>query len=288
MDCLLYHNMLHTLELNYGMLGSHMNMFIWQGIILLFFIIFPLMVKFLLAVCKERCDDGACWYRSVEAAHGPLLEELVEEGPLEARTALCGTDSLLSGPVQYVPPVLGVRRPWAQGCACAAWGCCTPKCCPGQVRFRGVSHWITPLLCPFTHCPCRGEGWVPADVSTPKPSWELWNESRREECCQRSHFSPLTPISQAAFTLCVGLWVCLGFLTTQLSALHCLQTSLIPHPWPSSSLSLGNSGGRGTPGTVISGWDSVLGKSFQEVCWLLSHVSRKGQVWLLARTWTGR
>lgn len=30
------------------MLGSHMNMFIWQGIILLFFVIFPLMVKFLL------------------------------------------------------------------------------------------------------------------------------------------------------------------------------------------------------------------------------------------------
>lgn len=68
--CLLYHNMLHTLELNYGMLGSDMNMFIWQGIILLFFIIFPLMVKFLLAACKERCEDGACWYRRVEAAHG--------------------------------------------------------------------------------------------------------------------------------------------------------------------------------------------------------------------------
>lgn len=107
MDCLFYHNMLHTLELNYGMLGSHMNMFIWQGIILLFFIIFPLMVKFLLAACKERCEDGACWYRRVEAAHRPLLEELVEEGSLEVRTMLCGTDSLLSGPLQCVPPVLG-------------------------------------------------------------------------------------------------------------------------------------------------------------------------------------
>lgn len=137
---------------------------------MLFLIIFPLMVKFLLTACKERCEDGACWYRRVEAAHGPLLEELVEEGPLEARTTLCGTDSLLSGPLQCVPPVLGVRGPWVQGCACAAWGCCTPECCPGQVRFRGVSHWILPLLRPFTHCPCRGEGWVPAHVLMPKPS----------------------------------------------------------------------------------------------------------------------
>lgn len=127
--------MLHTLELNYGMLGSHMNVFIWQGIILLFFIIFPLMVKFLLAACKERCEDGACWYRRVEAAHEPLLEELVVEGPLEARTTPCGTDSLLSGPLQCVPPVLGVRRLRAQGCACAAWGCCTAECCPWSGAF---------------------------------------------------------------------------------------------------------------------------------------------------------
>lgn len=121
--------MLHTLVLNYGILGSHMNMFIWQGVILLFFIIFPLMVKFLLAAFKDGCKDSAFWYRRVEAAYEPLLEELVEEGPLEARTMPCGTDSLLSGPLQCVPPVLGVRRLWVQGSACAAWGCCTPECC---------------------------------------------------------------------------------------------------------------------------------------------------------------
>lgn len=70
------------------------------------------MVKFLLTTCKERCEDGACWYRRAEAAHGPLLEELVEERPLEARTTSCGTDSLLSGRLQCVPPVLGGRRLW--------------------------------------------------------------------------------------------------------------------------------------------------------------------------------
>lgn len=142
--------MLHTSELNYGMLGSHMNMFIWQGIILLFFIIFPLMVKFLLATCKERCEDSACWDRSVDTARGSLSEELVEE----ARMAACGTDSLLSGPLQCVPPVLG-----AGGCGCGALparpeAAVHLSAARGQVRFRGVSHWITPLLHPFTHCPC--------------------------------------------------------------------------------------------------------------------------------------
>lgn len=80
------------------------------------------MVKFLLATCKERCEDGACWDRRVDAAHGSLLEELVEEGALEARTVACGTDSLLSGPLQCVPPVLGGRRLWVRGSASA--GCC--------------------------------------------------------------------------------------------------------------------------------------------------------------------
>lgn len=150
---MLYHNMLHTLGLNYGMLGSHRNMFIWQGIILIFFIIFPLMVKFLLATCKERCEDGACWDRRVDAAHGSLSEELVEEGALEARTVACCTDSLLSGPLQCVPPVLGGRRLWVWGSASAGAAVHLSAAC-GQVHFCGMSHWITLLLHPFTHCPC--------------------------------------------------------------------------------------------------------------------------------------
>lgn len=32
------------------------------------------------------------------------------------------------------------------------------ECCPWSGALPWVSHWITPLLCPFTHCPCRGEG----------------------------------------------------------------------------------------------------------------------------------
>ena len=79
----------------------------------------------------------------------------------------------------------------------------------GQVSFRGVSHWIMPLLRPFTRCLCRDEGWVRADVSMPKSCSELRNVGRRQERCQRCRFSPLTPTSEAAFTLCVVLWVCL-------------------------------------------------------------------------------
>lgn len=146
---------------------------------------------------------------------------------------------------------------------CLCWGCCTPESARGQVHFRGMSHWITPLLRPFTHCLSRGEGWVCADVSMPKSSWELWNEGRRQECCERSHFSPLSPTSQAAFTLCVVLWVCLG--TPHNPALSLAVSSGQPAS-PSVAfqdlcLSLGSSGGHGTLGIVINGWDSVLGKS---------------------------
>lgn len=175
---------------------------------------------------------------------------------------LCGTDSLLSGPLQCVPPVLGGRRLWVRSSACAG-AAVHLSAARGQVHFRGMSHRITPLLRPFTHCLSRGEGWVCADVSMPKSSWELWNEGRRQECCERSHFSPLSPTSRAAFTLCVVLWVCLG--TPHNPALSLAVSSGQPAS-PSLAfqdlcLSLGSSGGHGTPGIVINGWDSVLGKS---------------------------
>lgn len=118
---------------------------------------------------SEKCEDGACWDRRVDAAHGSLSEELVEEGPLEARTVVCGTDSLLSGPLQCVPPVLGGRRLWVWSSACAG-AAVHLSAARDQVHFRGMSHWITPLLRPFTHCLSRGEGWVCADVSMPKSS----------------------------------------------------------------------------------------------------------------------
>lgn len=49
------------------MLGSHLHVFIWQGILLLFFIIFPLVVKLPLATCKGTCEGGAHWNRRAEA-----------------------------------------------------------------------------------------------------------------------------------------------------------------------------------------------------------------------------
>lgn len=134
--------MLHTLEWNYRMLCCHMNMFIWEGIILLFLIIFPLMVKFLLAAHKERCEDGACWYRRLEAAHGPLSVELVEEGPLEARRPFCVTlTACCQGFCIVYLQFWGSGEAVSAGLCCAAWGSCTPEC--GQVHFCGLSHWIT-------------------------------------------------------------------------------------------------------------------------------------------------
>lgn len=244
---------------------------------------FSPMVKFLLAACKERCEDSACWYRSVEAAHRPLLEELVEEGPLEARTALCGTDSLFSGPLQCVPPVWRVRGPWAQGCACAAWGCCTPECCPGQVSVgwvTGSRHSCVPS--PTAPAEVKGGSLLMSPRQNPVERSEMRGGGRsaaKEVIFLLWHL----PTSQAAFTLCVGLWVCLGFLKPQLSALQCLQAGLTPHPWPSSSLSLSREQRRPWHSRDCDQWVGLSARSFQ----LLSHV-RKGQVWLLARTWTGR
>lgn len=71
------------------MLGSHLNMFIWQGILSPFFLFSPL-VKLPLATCKGACEGGARWDRRAEAACGSLLEE----GRLEARRVACSTDSL--------------------------------------------------------------------------------------------------------------------------------------------------------------------------------------------------
>lgn len=70
-----------------------------------------------------------------------------KEGPLEAGTMVCGTNSLFSGPLQCVPPVLGVRRLWVQGSACAVWGCCTPECCLWSGAFpwgESLGHFYVP------------------------------------------------------------------------------------------------------------------------------------------------
>lgn len=278
-DCLLYHNMLRTLELNCGMLDSHVNVFIWQGIILLFFIIFPLMVKFLLTTCKERCEDGACWYRRVQAAHGPLSEELLEEGPLEARMMACGTDRLFVVRA-FVVCASSFGGQEAVG-ACAALGCCTPECCP----WSGALPWGESL----DHA-------TPASLHPlPVPRWRVglcWRlhariQLRALEWGQEAGVLPKEPFfsSDTYVSGCLHTLLCRGLcLQAPRNPALSLAVSSGQPASPSLAfwdlcLSLGSSGGHGTPGIVISGWDSVLGKSFQQVCWLLSPVSRKGQVW---------
>lgn len=239
MDCLFYHNMLHTLELNYGMLGSHMNMFIWQGIILLFFIIFPLMVKFLLAACKERCEDGACWYRRVEAAHGPLSEELVEEGPLEARTTLCDTDSLLSGPLQCVPPhSFGDQEAVGAGLCLCSLGLLYTRVlrvvrCISVGWVTGSCHSCVPS--PTARAGMKGGSLLTSPRQNPVESsgMRAGGRSAAEEAIFLWHL-PLR-LSSGSVLCCGSAW---GLLTIQPSTLQCLQASLTPHPWPSSSLSL--------------------------------------------------
>lgn len=175
----------------------------------------------------------------------------LEEGPLEARRMACSTDSLcLQVSRRVLPASFGGQEAALRGCgalpvqslAAGRW-----SAAGGQARFHGASHWIVPLLHPFTRCPCSGEGWVCADVSMTKCCWELWNEGRRQERCQRCCFSPLTPASEAAFTLCVVLWVCLQ------AARNPALSLAVPSGQPTSpslafqdlQLSLGSSGGHG-------------------------------------------
>lgn len=217
------------------MLGSHLNMFIWQDVLLLFLFILSPLLRLPQSTRKGRCALGQEGSGSLRIAAGGL-----PDGPLEVRRMARGTDSLPSRPLRLVPPGLpesaarqfwGARgcRQWLRGSACATSGCRTPEC--RRVRFRGVSHRIVPLLRPFTRCLCRGEGWVRADASVPKSCWELWNEGRRRERCQRCRFSPSTPTSVAAFALCVVPWVCLeAARNPALAALPCLQASPPPHP----------------------------------------------------------
>lgn len=60
--------------LNYEMLGSHLRVFIWQGILSLFFITFPLLVKLPLTVHEGTCAGGAHWNRRAEAGYGSWPE----------------------------------------------------------------------------------------------------------------------------------------------------------------------------------------------------------------------
>lgn len=188
-------------------------MFIWQGILLLFFIFFPLLVKLPVATCEGTCEGGAHWDRRAEAACGSLPEGWrkvhFKRGGRRAAPTAChqGLCSLcLQVSRRVLPASFGGQEAARSGCGALpvqSLAAVHLSAAGGQVRFHGVSHWLMPLLRPFTHCPCRGEGWVCADVSMPKSCRELRNEGRREECCQRCCFSPLTPASEAAFMLCV-------------------------------------------------------------------------------------
>lgn len=217
---------------------------------MLFFIIFPRLVKLPLAMCKGTREGGA---RGQEGRGGlRIVAAGLEEGPLEARRTGPCRQGLCSLPLQVsrrvLPASFGGQEAARSGCGALpvqSLAAVHLSAAGGQVRFHGVSHWIMPLLRPFTRCPCRGEGWVCADVSMPKSCRELRNEGRRWECCQRCWFSPLTPASEAAFTLCVVLRVCLeAARNPALSlALPSGQPTSLSVAFQDLRLSLGSSGG---------------------------------------------
>lgn len=170
----------------------------------------------------------------------------LEEGPLEARRTY--TDSLcLQVSRRVLPASFGGQEAARRGCGALpvqSLAAGHQSATGGQARFHGASHWIVPLLHPFTH---QRQRVAPCHVSMTKSCREFWNEGRRQERCQRCCFSPLTPASEAAFTLCVVLWVCLE------AACNPALSLAVPSGQPTSPslafqdlrLSLGSSEGHG-------------------------------------------
>lgn len=249
--------MLHTLELNYGMLSSHMNMFIWQGIILLFLIIFPLMVKFLLAACKERCEDNTCWYRRLEAAYGPL-SELVEEGPLEARKRCCVTltaccQGLCSVCLQF----------WGSGgCECRALLCSLGLLHTGV--WSGAFLWVESLdhFCVPSPTACAEVKGGSVLTSPRQNAVESCGMSAGGRSAANGAIFLLWHLALRLHShsmFCLGA-PCNPSLSLAVSSGQPVSPSL---SFPGLCLSLGSRWGHGTLGIVIGEWDSVLGKSFQ-------------------------
>lgn len=189
------------------MLGSHLHVFIWQGILLIFFIIFPLMVKLLLTTCKGTCEGGAHWNRRAGAGCGSWLEgwrkaHLKWGGWCVALPACYQGLCSLCFQVfcRVLLPVLGAGGCCCWGPACAASGCCTPECC---WHWSGAFPWGESL----DHATSASLHTLPMLRWRVGPCWRLhakillraleWGR----ECCQKCPFLPLTPSSEAAFTL---------------------------------------------------------------------------------------
>lgn len=144
------------------MRGSHLNMFIWQGVFLLVLFILSLLVRLPLSTRKGRCALG-----QEGSGSPPIVAGGLQDGPLEVRRVACGTDSLPSRPLRLVPPGLpegaacqfwGARGCWQRlrGSACATSGRRTPECRGrlsgafprGESQDRATSASLHPLPVP--------------------------------------------------------------------------------------------------------------------------------------------
>lgn len=226
------------------MRGSHLNMFIWQGVFLLVLFILSLLVRLPLSTRKGRCALG-----QEGSGSPPIVARELQDGPLEVRRVACGTDSLLSRPLRLVPPGLpegaacqfwGARGCWQRlrGSACATSGCHTPECRGrpsgafprGESQDRATSASLHPLPVPRRRVgPCwrlraqillRALEWGQEAGALPKVPFfllrhlPLWLPSR----------------------FVIVPWVCLeAARNPALTALQCLQASPPPHPWLSET-----------------------------------------------------
>lgn len=161
---------------------------------------------------------------------------------------LCDTDSLLSGLLQCVPPVLGVRR----GCECRALLCslgllhtwvwsgaflCVESldhfCVPSPTacaEVKGGSVLTSPCQNPVESSGMRAGGRSAANGAI----FLLWHLALRLH-------------SHSVFCLGAPHNASLGLAVSS-------DQPVSPSPaFPDLSLSLGSSGGHGTPGIVISG-----------------------------------